>query len=288
VLHYRSLLFVPAHREGWALKAARTGTDALILDLEDAVPPAAKEHARQALAAQVSEAKQEVPGIGIVVRINEWGTAEADLDVAALAKVGVDAVMVPKLDEPRTAQDLGAVLAYVARSEGRRVPGIIGILESARAIVNASALAAVDGVHGLAIGAAADGDTARSVGYRWTATGVETLTMRSNTVLACRSVAGCVPYVGLWQDIEDLEGLRSFAMSNRELGFLGQTLIHPSHVAVVNAAFSLTSAEVDFYSGLIDAYQKAAESGVGAVVYRGQHIDLAHVTRARELLRARV
>jgi citrate lyase subunit beta/citryl-CoA lyase len=138
-------------------------------------------------------------------------------------------------------------------------------------------------VAGAMAAAARDGDLAREMGYEWSPAGLETLYFRSRTVLACRA-AGRHPVVGLWQELNDLDGLRAFADTNRALGFRGQVVIHPSHVPVVNEAYSPTPAQLDRYRAMIAAFEAAGRSGAGAVEFDGEHIDIAHVTTAREIL----
>jgi citrate lyase subunit beta / citryl-CoA lyase len=92
--------------------------------------------------------------------------------------------------------------------------------------------------------------------------------------------------LGLWQDLKDLDGLRAFAAANHALGFGGQVVIHPSHVPVVNDAYSLPEKELERYAAMVAAYEDAAESGHGAVMFEGEHIDLAHAQNARAVLDA--
>jgi citrate lyase subunit beta/citryl-CoA lyase len=135
------------------------------------------------------------------------------------------------------------------------------------------------------VGAAArNADVARSLGFQWTDEGLETLYMRSRIVTAARAAGLTNPIGGLWQDVSDLEGLRRFSAFNRRLGFGGQIVIHPSHVAPVNEIFSLSEQEVAYYRGLVAAYEGAEAEGSGTVAYDGEMIDLAHVKTARELL----
>jgi citrate lyase subunit beta/citryl-CoA lyase len=90
--------------------------------------------------------------------------------------------------------------------------------------------------------------------------------------------------VGIWQDLSDPEGARAFAVQNRQLGFRGQVLIHPSHVALANEVFSPSVFELEFYMGMIEAFEHAEAEGAAAVLYEGMHVDYAHVKTAREVL----
>jgi citrate lyase subunit beta/citryl-CoA lyase len=282
---YRSLLFVPAHKEGWAAKAAAAGPDCIILDLEDAVPADAKARAREQLPEAIAAARDARPGIGIIVRVNHWSSPEAPADYAAAAANLVDAVMVPKIETAVELDRIDAVLEYVERTQGRERPlEILATLETARGVAERDGIARAPRVGALLASTAKDADIARSVGFTWTAEGMETLYLRSGVVIASRAAPGCHPIVGLWQEIRDLEGLEKHARRNRDLGFVGEVIIHPSHVDVINRVYSPDPDRVDYYRGLIAAYEAAVRGGRGAATYQGEHIDHAHVATAREMV----
>jgi citrate lyase subunit beta/citryl-CoA lyase len=113
---------------------------------------------------------------------------------------------------------------------------------------------------------------------------LETLYLRSRTLLAARANGLEFPIVGLWQDLNDPDGAKAFAEDNRRLGFRGQVLIHPSHVPIVNEVYSPSTSEIDFYTGMIAAFEDAERAGEAAVRYEGMHVDYAHIKTAREVL----
>ena len=286
---YRSLLFVPAHKGDWVPKALRVHPDAIILDLEDAVPESAKRDARDGLAAAVRtiRAADEQAGtsVGVVVRVNAWNTEHGPADLHAAVAAGADDILAPKISDARELVRLDAVLSYLERTTDA-VDGstrVIASLETAAGLVAAASIAAAPRVVACVAAAAKDGDTARSVGFRWSAEGLETLAWRTNAVVACRA-AGAHPIVGVWQEVHDLDGLSAFADANRAIGYGGQVVIHPSHVGPVNAAFAPTEAEIRYYEGLLAAVAEAEREGRGAVAYEGDHVDAAHVATARAVL----
>jgi citrate lyase subunit beta / citryl-CoA lyase len=281
---YRSLLFVPAHKPDWVAKALRAEVDAIILDLEDAVPEDAKASARDNLADAIAEMRSTAPHVGAVVRPNAVTSAHGAADLEAAVLAGADVLLVPKVDTFQQLDRLDAVLSHVERRadvDDRRTE-VIASLESARGLLNADTIAAAPRLDGALAAAARDGDTARSVGFRWSAHGTETLAFRSRVVLACRAAGERHPVVGLWQDVHDLEGLRTFAEANRDLGFRGQVIIHPAHAEPVNTAYTPAPELVAYYEGMIEAWEAASAEGQGAVAYDGDHIDIAHVRTARE------
>ena len=257
----RSALFVPAHRDGWVEKAVRAGADAVILDLEDAVPASEKENARALVGTSVRTAA--AAGVAAWVR-----PASVD-DLGACVVDGLSALVLPKIETP------AQVTAYAEALEDRST-GLIVTLETALGYLNAAELARASRVVGLFAATGKGGDVQRELGYRPTPSGLETLYVRSRAVLAAR--AARLPHIltGPWQQLDDLAGLRAQAVFNRDLGFTGEALVHPAGVPVVNEAYTLDAAELAYHVGVVSAYEEAQGEGIGAVDYRGEHIDAAH------------
>lgn len=109
------------------------------------------------------------------------------------------------------------------------------------------------------------------------------LYLRSRILLACRE-ANIHPLTALWEDLDNLDGLRDFAKQGRQLGFRGMIAIHPSHVPLINQASSPSDSGFTFYEGLISAYETAATKGEGALRYRGLHVNKAHYDKAVDWL----
>jgi citrate lyase subunit beta / citryl-CoA lyase len=280
----RSLLFVPGHKPTWADKAVRAGAHALILDLEDAVPAGEKTAARAAVAATVD--RLAGGPTALLVRVNPLDSELFARDVAAVVRPGLDAVLLAKVygRDDIVAYDALVTAAEIERGMPRGGVGLLPCLETARSLSAVDAIAGAPRVIGLMAAAAKDTDVSREVGFRWTPGGLETLYLRGKVVLAARSAGLPHVVVGLWQDIGDLVGLRAFAEANRDLGFDGQVLIHPSHVATVNEVYAPSAEMLDRLRRLVAAYERGAGAGSGAVRFEGEHIDLAHVQHAREVL----
>ncbi|WP_335934773.1 HpcH/HpaI aldolase/citrate lyase family protein [Streptomyces sp. PTD5-9] len=281
---YRSLLFVPGHKPDWVDKALAAGADALILDLEDAVPEAAKEQARRAVADSVD--RLAGGPAGVFVRVNPLDTDHFARDVAAVVRPGLTGLLLPKLSgrDDVVAYDALVSAAEIERGMPRGRVGLVPSLETARSLAAVDEIAAAPRVVSLMAAAAKDADVSREVGFIWTPEGLETLYLRGKVVLAARAAGLRHVVLGLWQDVRDLEGLREFARANRRLGYGGQVLIHPSHVAVVNREYGPSAAELDRLRRLVTAYEDGAARGLGAVTFDGEHIDLAHAQHARQIL----
>lgn len=281
---YRSILFVPGHKPAWVDKALAAGADCLVLDLEDSVPAELKAGARATVAESIRAIRTRDERVGVFVRVNPLDTRTTGADLEAVVVPGLTGVFAPKISSATDVLRYDALLDHFEERNG--VTGLeyivpvemIGAIQDARAIATASPRV------GAMIGPTAEhADIARAVGYQWTPGGEETLYLRSRILLACRE-AGIHPLTGLWERLDDLAGLKAFAEHGRRLGFRGMIAIHPSHVPVVNEAFSPTPADIAFHEGLLAAYEQAVAAGDGAVRYGGVHIDKAHVDTAREWL----
>jgi citrate lyase subunit beta / citryl-CoA lyase len=283
----RSLLFVPGHREGWPAKAVASGADGIILDLEDSVPLSLKAEARDRVAASIRMLAAGKRKVGIYVRVNALESGMAGDDIEAVSIEGLDGYVLPKTYGDREVIQFEALVSHYERRNGVK-PGSIEFilsLETAQAYAACERMiVASPRVATLFAGTAKDADVSRSVGFQFTAEGLETLYLRSRAVLAVRAAGREFPLVGLWQDLNDPQGARRFCEQNRDLGFRGQVCIHPSHVAIANEVYTPSAQTVAFYAGMVEAFEKAEAEGIAAISYEGHHIDYAHVKTAREVL----
>jgi citrate lyase subunit beta/citryl-CoA lyase len=145
-------------------------------------------------------------------------------------------------------------------------------------------IAASPRVATLFAGTAKNADVTRALGFKFTPEGMETLYLRSRVVLATRAAGLDFPLVGVWEDIHDLDGARRFAEQNHQLGFRGWVLLHPSHVPIANEVFTPSAGDVAYYTGMIEAFERAEAAGNAATLYEGVHIDYAHVKTAQSVL----
>ena len=281
----RSLLFVPGNKAAWMEKAPQYGADALILDLEDSVPYADKDTARLLVRQAIDHLSAR--GHTLFVRINPLESDMTGDDLGAIVCTGLTGLLPPKVETVDDVQQLDTLLAHFEHREGM-LPGsieLIPMLETAKGIRNAYDIAlASPRVVSIAGGAGKGGDTNRSLGYRWSREGMETLFIRSKVLLDARAAGIDYPLVASWFDVGDLDGLIADAQRNRQLGFSGMLLIHPSHVAPVNQIFTPSAEEVAYYKGLLEAMKAAEAQGTAAVTYEGAMVDIAMVRTAEEIL----
>jgi citrate lyase subunit beta / citryl-CoA lyase len=279
----RSLLFVPAHRHGWADKAVAAGADGILLDLQDAVPDQQKAAAR-ALAATTVE-RLRGSGRAVLVRVAPPGTADLDADLDAVVWPGLHGVVVPLVRSPA---DVGHVAAKLSALEAARrmsvgATVVMPLVETAQAARWSYEVAtASNRVAYMGAGTGPDGDIAGAIGFQWTATGHETLFLRSWVLLNVRAAGVPFPLSGIWPYLDDLDGLRRFAEQTRGLGYTGMMAIHPSHVAVINDVFTPKPRDVERWQATIAALDASGAAGIGATRLGDTMVDAAHGRTARE------
>ncbi|MEM7254365.1 MAG: CoA ester lyase [Pseudomonadota bacterium] len=283
---YRSILFVPGNRGEWIAKAPKYGPDALMLDLEDAVPNNEKTEART-IVRQGIESLRTNP-IGVFVRLNAVDTGLTGEDIEAIVTEGLDGVAVPKLETVEEVLKVDAWLELFERKQGLPIGSIeiMALPETARGIMDAYKLATACPRVGNIVGAvgARSGDVTKALGYKWTREGLETIYFASHIMLAARA-AGIEYPLGLGSlEVGDMELIRSQITRQREVGYRGCLLIHPAAVPVANEIFAPSEEEIEWNKGVMRAMAEAEAAGKAAVTYDGMMIDYAHVRNALDLL----
>jgi len=283
---YRSVLFVPGNRPEWIDKAPKYGPDALIIDLEDAVPNAEKVDARKIVRAGIERSRER--GVPIVVRVNGVNTGLTAEDVEAIVTNGLVAVAIPKLERVEEILKVDAWIEFFERKAGLPIGTveIIALPETARGIMNIYQLATACPRVGNIVGGvgARSGDVTKAIGYKWTRPGLETLYMASHMLLAARAAGIEYPLGGGSLEVGDTELVRAQLQRAREVGFRGALLIHPSAVPIANEVFAPSQEEIEWNKGVLRAMAEAEQAGRAAVTYDGMMIDYAHVRNALDLL----
>jgi citrate lyase subunit beta/citryl-CoA lyase len=259
---HRSYLFAPGHDAKLLDRVFTAGADAVMLDLEDAVPPDAKSRARR----MVADALARRPAW---VRVNALGTelAAADLDAVAPLSAGL---RLPKVESAEEVQ-------WVVDRCGGRVPPLICAIESARGLLAAQEIAAVEGVRHLSIGGV---DLRRDLN-----TGDGDLPMlhaRSHLVVVSRAAGLAPPIDSVYARLADEDGLRRQCEFARSLGFFGKSAIHPRQLGVLHAVFSPSAEELAWARKVLDAF--AAAGGAAVRLPDGEFVDRPVADRASGML----
>ncbi|MCK7614848.1 HpcH/HpaI aldolase/citrate lyase family protein [Roseibium sediminicola] len=250
-------LFVPADRPERFAKAAASDADAIILDLEDAVPATEKDSARANLVTDFTDNP-------VIVRINAVGTAFHDADIEALKRLGVAAVMVPKAEAT-------ADIALLWSALDGEVP-VIALIESAIGLANARTLASLEGVVRLAFGSI---DYCADLGCAHEREVL--LPVRTELVLASKLAGIAAPIDGVTANLSDPDQTFSDTVHAKDLGMTGKLCIHPKQVAEVRRAFAPSETEVEWA-------RRVLASGDGAVSIDGAMVDEPVRMRARAIL----
>ncbi|WP_285707675.1 CoA ester lyase [Microtetraspora sp. NBRC 16547] len=269
----RSHLYVPGDAPEKLAKALGRGADALIVDLEDAVPPAGKDAAREAVAGWLRTAD---PGpVEIWVRVNPGDLRAAD--VRAVAAVPALAGLV--LAKVETADELAETDALLTSLGADTLP-VVPLLESAAAVLRAPEIAAAPRVARLQVGEA---DLRADTGITLGPDERELLWVRSQVVLASAAAGIDPPVAPVSTDFRDLDALRESTLALARLGYVGRACVHPAQIAVVNEVFTPAAEEVARARDLVDRFET---SGAGVLLdSAGRMVDEAIVRQARRILR---
>ncbi|MEV0454110.1 HpcH/HpaI aldolase/citrate lyase family protein [Catellatospora methionotrophica] len=317
----RSYLYVPGDNPAKLAKALTVGADALIVDLEDAVPPSGKDAARAAVAAFLAGAGAAAGGGGAVggagaagmiavsgprvgldhafgpetaisageagrprvwVRVNSGDIGH--IDAAAVVGAGLAGLCVAKTESVAQVAALDGVLGELERAAGLGVGSVkvVPLLESAAAVLAAPEIARAPRVVRLQLGEA---DLAADLGVTLGPDERELLWARSQAVLASAAAGIAPPVAPVSVNFRDLDALRDSTVALKRLGFRGRACIHPAQLSVVHEVFTPTEAELAAARDLVGRHEQALRDGSGVCLdAHGRLVDEAVVRSARRLL----
>ena len=266
----RSVLYLPASNPRAIEKARTLDCDVAVLDLEDAVAPDRKIEARAAAVAALRQGGF-TPQVG--VRINALGTPWGSDDAAALAEAGAELIVAPTVETPEAVHALSAALPHDAR--------LWAMIETPRALLNLAEIAAAGGaLDGLMLGV---NDLAKALGTGASADR-EPFKPWLAMVVAVARAHGLLALDGVFNRIDDAEGLAAEAAQGRLYGYDGKSLIHPSQIAAANRAFSPSEIEIAQARAVVAAFAADGAQGLGAIQVDGAMVERLHLDQARALL----
>jgi citrate lyase subunit beta/citryl-CoA lyase len=277
-MRLRSLLFVPGDRPERMEKALGAGADALILDLEDSVAPAAKPEARR----QVAEFLNRNSRAPLWVRVNPLDTPECDRDLAAVLPAHPDGIVLPKAEGGSSVAELARRLT----AAGNATAQILAIAtETPAAVFQLGTYGGQRRLAGVTWGAE---DLPAAIGAATSREADGAYTPPYEIVRALclfgAAAAGAMPIETVYPAFRDLDGLAAYAARARRDGFMGMMAIHPAQVPVINAAFTPSDAEVAHARAVVDAFE--ANPQAGALSLDGRMIDRPHLVQAQRILAA--
>lgn len=272
----RSVLFMPGSNARAVEKARTLPCDAVIIDLEDAVAPDAKDLARDQACAAVTAGG--FGGREVVVRINGEDTPWHEKDLAAVCAAAPDGIAIPKVV---SAAQVSALVSALDRAGAPEELAVWGMVETPAAILACREIAAAS--PRLKVIVVGTNDLTRELRTVSVPGRAPLMTSLSLAVLGARA-AGKTILDGVYNDVRDADGFAAECRQGRDLGFDGKSLIHPSQIEPCNVAFSPSEADVEWSRRVLAAWDDMLASGRGVATLDGKLIENLHVATARDIL----
>lgn len=278
----RSLLFVPGDRPDLIEKAASSGVDAVIVDLEDSVAADRKTHARSGV--------RDMPirsGVEVLVRVNAVETGLIFDDLVVAVRPGVAGLVIPKSETAESMTRLDGAITALETDRGlqRGTLGLIPLVESALGVRNAyEVMAATRRVCAVLFGSGEQGDLVADLGCEWTTDGTGLLHARSQVLLAARAAGVSEPLDAVFMDFRNDDALRLECELARRVGYVGKCAIHPRQVPIIHDVFTPDADEIARQREVLEAFEQAESRGLASIAVDGRMVDYAVAKRARAIL----
>jgi citrate lyase subunit beta/citryl-CoA lyase len=275
------MLFTPGNRLDMLAKAVNSGTDAVIVDLEDSVSVDNKPEARANL-----DQLPESP-VAYYVRTNAVETGLLWEDVVAAGRSPAVGVIVPKAEDPKVISQVDGALTAMELESGRE-PGsitLIPLIESAIGVrVTYEMALASDRVDCVMFGGGEQGDLVADLGVEWSPEGTGLMQARSQVLLSARAAGVPYPMEAVFMDFRNPEGLRIECELARTLGYVGKVAIHPAQVEVINDVFTPAPEVVEYQRKVLAAFEEAEAEGKASIAVDGKMVDYAVARVARAVI----
>ena len=285
----RTALFAPGGKERVMAKALESGAHAVILDLEDSVPVAAKAEARALVAKAIDGAAALAAAARpmVTVRTNATATGLLADDLAAVVRRGLDAIFLPKVESVEQMTETAAALDRLEAAQGLAAGSvrIVPMFETALGVVRCFEIArATPRVLATCIGSARDGDLQTDLGCAWSVEGTELFYARSKVLLDSRA-AGVFALDGVFSDLGDEAGFIQDCALSARLGYVGRTVIHPKQIAPARRAYAVSEADAAYYRRVVGEFEAVEKTGTtAAITVDGKLVDYAMYQRAKRVL----
>ena len=279
---YRSFLFAPGNHPRKVEKVFDAGSDAVILDLEDAVANVEKVATRAVIVEALQRPRRNLG----YVRVNSFETEFCFGDIDAIVGPGLAGIVLPMVENPAQLIAVDWMVANLERARGLEVGAIdiMPILETGKGIAALPDIAGCGSrVKRMAFGA---GDYTHDMNMDWTLDEVNLDDARSRMVLASRAADLEPPIDTVWIHIKDLDGIRASSERAKQMGFQGKMCIYPPQVAIVNEVYSPTAAEIEHAEKVVAAFDEAEKAGSSSIQLDGYFIDYPIVYKAQRILDA--
>jgi citrate lyase subunit beta/citryl-CoA lyase len=277
----RSMLFTPGNRLDMLEKAVHSGSDAVIVDLEDSVAVDNKPEARENLARL-----PESP-VPYFVRTNAVETGLLWDDVVATGQANVAGVIIPKAESPVTLSQIDGALTALELTSNKPVGSLtlIPLIESGLGVrLTYEMTKASNRVECVMFGGGEQGDLVADLGVEWTPEGTGLMQARSQVLLSSRAAGVPYPMEAVFMDFRNLEGLRAECELARTLGYIGKVAIHPAQIPIINDVFTPSSEVVDYQRKVLAAFEEAEANGQASIAVDGKMVDYAVARVARTII----
>jgi citrate lyase subunit beta / citryl-CoA lyase len=277
----RSLLFVPGNISRMIEKSWSAGADAVIFDLEDAVPEGSKGEARETVRKALLQNHYVKPST--LVRINGESTSHWKADIKAVVGRNLQGIVLPKIESTRAISSIERILRRQEKIESLELGSVrlFLLIESARGLINLPELVGSSNrISGLMFGAE---DFCLDTGISRSANGNELLYPRSALAICARAF-GCGAIDTIHSDLDDTEGLRRECEAATRFGFTGKLAIHPKQIEIIQTEFSPSEQDVIEARRIVEIFNGAQARGEGVILINGKMIDRPVVERARRIV----
>jgi citrate lyase subunit beta/citryl-CoA lyase len=277
----RSMLFTPGNRLDMLEKAVHSGSDAVIVDLEDSVSLDNKPAARDNLSTL-----PESP-VSYYVRTNAVETGLLWDDVVAAGQAAVVGVIIPKAEDPGVISQIDGALTALEKTTGKAEGSItvIPLIESGLGVRLTYEMAkASDRVECMMFGGGEQGDLVADLGVEWTPEGTGLMQARSQMLLSSRAAGVPYPMEAVFMDFRNPDGLRVECELARRLGYVGKVAIHPAQIPVINDVFTPSAEVVEYQKRVLAAFEEAEAQGSASIAVDGKMVDYAVARVARAII----
>jgi citrate lyase subunit beta / citryl-CoA lyase len=282
---YRSLIFVPGNNKRFVEKAKALTADIICFDLEDSVPLNEKNAARKIIADALTWRTEYKSSF--YLRINSLDSNLWLLDLQEIIRNGIDGVVVPKVNDEAQIKNIDSQLSEIEDTKRMTKKSIklIPSIESARGIVNAYSIArSSQRVNAIVFGIF---DYLYDMGLDYVGNDDMEKNMYGRAKLPVDArAAGIESIDGIWQKVDDTQGLIRDAITAKRLGYSGKSIIHPAQIDPVHKVFVPSQSQINWATRVVEALKEAMEKGhgLGAVKLEGKMIDAVHYKQAKAIL----
>ena len=276
---FRSLIFVPGNNPRFLEKAKKIQADIVCFDLEDSVPDDEKTSARK-LIKNALKSRSEYSS-SIFVRTNSPLSGKISSDLKEIIQKGIDGIVIPKVNNISELKKIQKILSGLEKSKKLKPIQIIPSIESAEGVVNSYQIASF----GKRVTAIVFGifDLLNDLGVEYTKDSSGGKYSRYKIPVDA-TAAGISAIDGIWQDLNDLNGLQKDCNFGKSLGYTGKSVIHPDQLSMVHKSFHPNKTEISWAEKVCMVYLESTKKGKGATTVDGKMIDEVHYKQAKALL----